>query len=125
MFFPANLLGLVLYKRNLTQQRQTFDRHSTILKSKGSLYSITERRVPELIPVLGTQPAGGASHKPGSRLPLLSARHAVTLATLKRDATNFAKTVARQRRDCDLNPGRSLPEYSTLTTRLPSHPSEI
>jgi len=45
-------------------------------KRKGSPYSIAERRVPELIPVLG-------SHKPGGRLPLLSARPAVTLATLK------------------------------------------
>ena len=41
---------------------------------KGSPYSITERRVPELIPVLGSQPAGDVSHKPGSRLPLLSTR---------------------------------------------------
>ena len=32
---------------------------------KGSPYSITERRVPELIPVLGSQPAGSVSHKPG------------------------------------------------------------
>jgi len=32
---------------------------------KGSPYSITERRVPELIPVLGSQPAGDVSHKPG------------------------------------------------------------
>ena len=55
-------------------------------KGKGNLYSITERRVPELIAVLGSQPAGDVSH----RLPLLSARPAVTLATLKRDATNFA-----------------------------------
>ena len=31
------------------------------------------------------------------------------------------KTVTRQRRDCDLNPGPSAPECSTLTTRLPSH----
>jgi len=54
----------------------------------GLLY--TERRVPELIPVLYSQPAGEVSHKPGGRLPLLSARHAVTLATLKRAATNFA-----------------------------------
>jgi len=30
---------------------------------KGSTYSITERSVPELIPVLGSQPAGDASHK--------------------------------------------------------------
>jgi len=32
------------------------------------------------------------------------------------------KTVARQRRDCDLNPGPSAPESSTLTTRLLSQP---
>ena len=57
---------------------------------KGSPYSITDRRVPELIPVLGSQPAGDVSHKPGGRLPLLSARSAVTLANLKRAATNFA-----------------------------------
>ena len=31
------------------------------------------------------------------------------------------KTVIRQRRDCDLNPGPFAPESSTLTTRLPSH----
>jgi len=59
-------------------------------KGKGSPYSITERRVPELIPVLGSQPAGDISHKPSGRLPLLSARPAVTLAILKRTATNFA-----------------------------------
>jgi len=58
-------------------------------KGKGSLYSITERRVPELIPVLGSQPAGDGSHKPGGRLPSLSVRPAVILATLKRVATNF------------------------------------
>ena len=58
-------------------------------KGKGSPYSITECRVPELIPVLGSQPAGGMSHKPGGRLPLLSARSALTPATLKRAATNF------------------------------------
>ena len=34
--------------------------------------------VPELIPVLGSQPASDRSHKPGGRLPLLSARPAVT-----------------------------------------------
>ena len=46
---------------------------------KGRPYSITERRVPELIPVLCSQPAGDVSHKPGGRLPFLSARPAVTL----------------------------------------------
>ena len=34
---------------------------------------------------------------------------------------SLPKTVTRQRRDCDLNPGHSVPESSTLTTRLPSH----
>jgi len=47
--------------------------------------------VPELIPVLiVSQPAGDVSHKPGGRLPLLSARPVVTPATLKRAATNLA-----------------------------------
>ena len=51
---------------------------------KGSSCSIPERRVSELIPVLGSEPAGDVSHKPGGRLPLLSTRPAVTPATLKR-----------------------------------------
>ena len=51
---------------------------------------LPERRVPELNQVLGSQPAGGVSHKPGGKLPLLSARPAVTPSTLKRAATNFA-----------------------------------
>jgi len=50
---------------------------------KDSPYSITEPRVPELIPVLGSQPAGDVSHKPGVRLPLLSARPAVTPQPLR------------------------------------------
>ena len=44
--------------------------HTLLYKGKGSPYSIAERRV------LGSQPAG--------RLPLLSARPAVTRATLQR-----------------------------------------
>ena len=66
-----------------------------VKKDKGSLYSITKRRVPELIPVLGSQPAGNMSHKPGGRLPLLSSRPAVTPATLKKAATSFAGTETR------------------------------
>jgi len=62
----------------------------TLCRINSNPYSITERRVPEPIPVLGNQPAGDLSHKPGGRLPLLSARPAVTPATLKRAATNFA-----------------------------------
>ena len=41
---------------------------------KGCPYRIAERRFPELIPVLGSQPAGDVSRKPGGSLPLLSAR---------------------------------------------------
>jgi len=70
------------------QNGSCFQSHS--LKGKGSAYSITERRVLELIPVLGNQPAADVNHKPGGRLPLLSARPAVTPATRKRAATNFA-----------------------------------
>ena len=62
---------------------------SAIADIKSSPYSIAERRVPQLIPVLGSQPAGDVSHKPDGRLLLLSARSAVTPATLKRAATNF------------------------------------
>ena len=40
--------------------------------------------------------------------------------------SSLPKTVTQQRRDCDLNPGPSAPEFNTLTTRLttrpPSHP---
>ena len=35
---------------------------------------------------------------------------------------SLPKTVTRQRCDCDLNPGPSAHESSTLTTRLPRHP---
>jgi len=75
---------MLLYRLRLLFHR------AVSLALKGSPYSITKRRVPELISVLGSQPAGDVSHKPGSRLPLLSARPAVTSATLKRAATNFA-----------------------------------
>ena len=51
---------------------------------------VSNNRVPELIPVLGSQPAGDVSHEPDGRLPLLSARPAVIPATLKRAATSFA-----------------------------------
>jgi len=47
--------------------------------------------------VVGSQPAGDMSHKPGNRLPLLSARPAVTLATLNRAATNFGEQRHRGR----------------------------
>jgi len=54
---------------------------------------ITERRVPELIPVLGSQPAGDVNHKPDGRLPLLSARPAVTLVTPKHSIYKILRTI--------------------------------
>jgi len=77
-----------------SQWRSWSSEHCSVMSvkvGKGSPYSITERRVPQLISDLGSQPAGDVSHKPASRLPLLSARPAVILATLKRAATNFAQ----------------------------------
>jgi len=38
------------------------------------------------------------------------------------DVNSLPKTVTRQRRGCDLNPGPSAPESSMLTTRLKSRP---
>ena len=51
-----------------------------------------------MIPVLGSQPAGDVSHKPGGRLPLLSARPAVTPTTLERAATYLLLGEQRQNR---------------------------
>ena len=45
-------------------------------------YSIAQRGVPELIPVLDSQPAGDVSHKPGGRLPLLSLRGLLPVSLL-------------------------------------------
>jgi len=39
--------------------------------------------------------------------------------------SSLPKTITRQRRNYDLNPGPAAPESSTLTTRLPSHPSTV
>jgi len=107
-------------------------------RKQGSSYSIAEHRVPELIPVLGSQSAGDVNHTPDGRLPLPSARPAVTPQPLRgllpisllgeqrgtMGVNSLPKTVARQRRGCDLNPGPTAPESSTLTTRLLSHPSQ-
>ena len=73
--------------------------YSTVKKGIGSPYSIAARRVQELIPVLGSQPAGDVSHEHDGRLSVLSARPAVTLATLKKAAANFAAWLDEQKHD--------------------------
>jgi len=87
-------------------------------KGKGSPYSITEHRVLELIPVLGSQPAGDASHNPavgchyfppGLQLPSQPLRWLLQFCCLVNRGTmgvsSLPKTVTQQRRGCDLNPG--------------------
>ena len=76
-------------RRRTTLLKIFYREHKSAVKRQ-PIYSITERRVPELIPFFGSQPARNVSHKPGGRLPLLSARPAVTPATIKRAAINFA-----------------------------------
>jgi len=78
------------HQTDATELPRRLRRACELGSGKGSPYSTAERTVPELIPVLGSQPAGDMSHEPGGRLPLLPVRPAVTIATLKRAATNFA-----------------------------------
>jgi len=75
---------------NLATNHRIVSTDQSMYRVKGGPYSITERRVPELIPVLGSQPAGDVRNKPDGRLLLLSARPAVTPATLTTAATNVA-----------------------------------
>ena len=58
------LLLLLLYSRYIKVRFNT----DSVKKGKGSPCSIAERRVPELIPVLGSQLAGDVSHKPERRV---------------------------------------------------------
>jgi len=65
------------------------DTHAHVSKKgKGSPYSTAGRRVPELIPVLGSQPAGDVSHKtchyfpPGLQLPAQPLRELLPISLL-------------------------------------------
>jgi len=89
-------------------------RRCEIKKRIGSPYSTAERRVPELIPVRGSQPAGDASHKPGGRLPLLSTRPAVNPVTLKWAAIPISLVGEQRHNGCN-----SLPK---TVTRLQFEP---
>ena len=56
------------------------------IRKKVSLYSTAERRVPELVPVLGSQPAVDVSHchylPPGPQLPLQPLRGLLPISLL-------------------------------------------
>ena len=72
-------------------RRRESEKEDQKMKKKAAHTRLPSVRVPQLIPALSSQRAGDVSHKPGGRLPLLSARPADTLATLKRAAdVNFA-----------------------------------
>ena len=90
----APLRGILLSGLHVPSEKKFGGRGRTLLLLSpppgAENLGYAERGVPELIPVLGSQPAGDVSHKPSGRLPLLFARPAVTVATLKRAATSFA-----------------------------------
>ena len=102
-------------------------------KGKGSPYSITELRVPELIPVLGSQPAGNVVLNPAVGCHYFPPGHSYPCCYNFRCLVNrgtmgvnsLPKTVTRQRRGCNLNPGPTAPESSMLSTRLLSDPLQV
>jgi len=64
--------------------------HDIMLAHNIPAYIATQKwRVLKVAARVATPGAESASHKPGGRLPLLSARPAVTLPTLKSAATNL------------------------------------
>ena len=66
----SKLITVILYvftshlELEVTEFYRDVSGRLVLLKGKGSPYSITERTVPELIPVLGSQPACRVSHNP-------------------------------------------------------------
>ena len=70
-----------VFKQRLIHLYDLATCNSNSKKGKGIPYSTAECEVPELILVLGSQPAGDVSHKRDGRLPLLYARPAVTLTS--------------------------------------------
>ena len=93
-----------------------------INKSKGSPYSIAERRVPELIVVLGSQPAGDVSHKPGGRLQCFITFSALTLLVGSQEGHPACKTewwgvgmVICQERGADLHMAQLMPLPLTVS----------
>ena len=74
-----------------------------VKKDKGNTYSITERRVPELIPVFDSQPAVDVSHKPtvgchyflpGLQLPLQPLRGLLPILLLGEQRHNGCEQIA-------------------------------
>jgi len=98
------------------------------VKSKGSPYSITKCRflAVSLQVTWVINPAVGCHYlPPGLQLPPQPLRGLLPILLLGEQRHNGCEQFAWQHCDCDLNPGPSAPESSTLTTRLPSHPEYV
>ena len=128
-----DIICLVPFRHNV-KYKTWINGYSKGKKGKGNPYSIAERRVLEPIPVFGSQPAGDVINPavgchyfpPGPQSPSQSVGRYQFCCLVNRgtmDVNSLPKTVTRQRRGCDLNPGHTAPESSTVTTRLPSHPA--
>ena len=90
------LSAYISVREYISKKRRTFGFLDDVMfahtkKDKGSPYSITERRVPDLIPVLGSQPAGDVNRNPtvgchyfppGLQLPPQPLRGLLPMATL-------------------------------------------
>ena len=116
------LVGSFLISPVTSQMKPGISTTCLSKKSKGSPYLITERRVPELIVTMSY----GRYFLPGLQLPLQPLRGLQFCCLVNRGTmgvNSLPKTVTRQRHDCDLIAGPSSPESSTLTTRLPRHPT--
>jgi len=71
----------------------------------------------------GLKPFFSANHSHCTTFLFLCYQFRCLVNTGTMGVNSSPKTVIRQRRGCDLNPGPSASESCTLTTRLPSHPS--
>jgi len=106
---------------------------------KGSPYSITECRFPELIPVFWQSACrwrwvinlavGCHYFLPGLKYTRNRYEGCYQFCCLVNRGTmgvnSLPRTVTRQRCGCDLNPGPSASELNTLTTQLLGHPANF
>ena len=125
---------------NVSNNGKSTPKHAGLvtLFSQCKVHNRNKRWGPQQIPVLGCQPAGDQSHKHSDRLPLLSARPAVTspaaehhrplagtklycLVTEAHVCKQLAQGCTRQHggRDSNLLPVDR--KSSSLTTRPPNH----
>ena len=138
-----NLIGLLITNRSgiwcayWMQQAFVYQRLSTDSQNEVKKVKVVHTRLPSvgfrswsrflavsLQVAWVVNPAVGCHYfPPGLQLPRNPQEGCYQFRCLVNTGTmgvnSLPKTVTRQRRGCDLNPGPSAPESSTLTTRLP------